>query len=501
MSAVRPFRRRIFLNTGATFLGNGWAMVVSLVTLPLLLKGLGPTAFGLWALLQTFSAINGWFSLVHAGLGTAATRAVAHSGARDDKAGESAALGTALALFVACGVVAGGLLALVGPPLLPRLFHAGELDAALRAAVLLFAVQVFLDVLAEGVESCLEGLQRVDLSRLVDAVRRTAVGVATASVALSGAGLVGVAAASLAASTTGPVAAFLLLLLLRHRFRTSPQMARSLLITASSVAALRPLGVLERTMDRLIVGIALGPASVTIVEIATQVANGASAILSASAYAVVPTSSWLQGRNDRHRLRELLDRGTRYSMLVTLPVVVGVAIVITPALHLWVGSRYSDAALPAVLALVTIAQVAPLQVGSELLLGTGHTWNIFRAASATMVVNLVGSILLVYLIGIPGTFVATLIAGLVLTFLLARSFLAEVGETAGEFLRNVVSRCLRPSLVLGAVAGFIVALRLPDMTTVALVAAVGGVACIAFTLSHSLERAELTELRAVALGQ
>src|SRR3954467_10992070 len=81
---TRPFRRRVLLNTASTGVANIWAMVVALATLPLLLHGLGAQAFGLWVLLQTFSAVTGWLSLVDLGVGTATARAVAERAALDD---------------------------------------------------------------------------------------------------------------------------------------------------------------------------------------------------------------------------------------------------------------------------------------------------------------------------------------------------------------------------------------------------------------------------------
>ncbi|HEX7132741.1 MAG TPA: hypothetical protein VF228_09205, partial [Iamia sp.] len=83
----RPFYRRVLVNTVSTAAANGWAMVVALVTVPVLLGALGATQFGIWALLQTFSATSGWFSLVDLGTGTATTRQVAARHALDDDEG------------------------------------------------------------------------------------------------------------------------------------------------------------------------------------------------------------------------------------------------------------------------------------------------------------------------------------------------------------------------------------------------------------------------------
>ena len=331
----------MLLNTAWSGAANVWAMVLALVTLPLLLRGLGPVAFGTWALVQTFSAITGWFSLVDLGLGTASTKEIAERASLDDEPGVAASIASALTCFGSLGLVCAVALGALGPYVLPGLFNTPSgLRAALQFAVVLFAVQVLADLLTEGVEACLEGLQRVDLSRAIDAFRRTAVAAATAAVALAGGGLRGVAAASLAASGAGLVVGLAVLaprLPPARWLRPSVARARALVHYGKTVALLQPLGVIHRTMDRLIVGVVLGPSAVTLVEIATQVQNGADAVLSASSYSVVPTSSWLRARGDEGSLKELLETGTRYSLLVTFPVIVLAAILAGPMIRLWVG--------------------------------------------------------------------------------------------------------------------------------------------------------------------
>src|SRR5437764_4998319 len=175
-SSGRPFRRRVLLNTVSTGIANLWAMVVALATLPLLLHGLGAQVFGTWVLLQTFSAVTGWFSLVDLGVGTATARAVAERASLDDEHGVRTTAASAMTLFFAFGGVCAVALALAGTRWLPSLFHTSSgLRADLRFAIVLFSVQVLLDLMTEGAEACLEGLQRIDLSRAVDAVRRTLV--------------------------------------------------------------------------------------------------------------------------------------------------------------------------------------------------------------------------------------------------------------------------------------------------------------------------------------
>lgn len=502
--APQPFRRRVLVNTAWTGVANLWAIVLAIVTLPLLLQGLGAAAFGTWALLQTFSAITGWLSLVDLGVGTAATRTIAERAAVDDDQGLGSGIASALACFGTLGVGCAAVLALAGPALLPGLFNTpSALQGDLRFAVLVFAIQIVADLLTEGVESCLEGLQRVDLSRAVDAFRRTAVAAGTSAVALAGGGLRGVAVASFVASVAGFVLAGAVMarrLPAGRLLRPSVVEVRALVAYGRTVALLRPLGVVQRTMDRLIVGAILGPSAVTLVEIATQVQNGADAVLSASSYTVVPTSSWLRARGDEGSLKELLETGTRYSLLVTFPVVALAAILAGPLIRIWIGADYPDAPGLAQVALLYAALTAPMQVGSNLLLGVGRASAILRAAAAAVAVNFAASLLLVHAVGIVGVFIGSLVGTALLIPMLGRSILAEVGVTAGEFLRTAVAPAAAAVAALAGGAAAVVALPLPDWPTVIVGVLVGGAAYVVTASRVALHPGELQRLRRTVLG-
>ena len=329
------------------------------------------------------------------------------------------------------------------------------------------------------------------------------VGVATSVVALSGGGLRGVAAASLAASAAGLVVGTGILAARRPahcQLRPSWPEIRALVVYGRTVAVLRPLGVIHRTMDRLIVGAVLGPAAVTLVEIATQVQNGADAILSASSYSVVPTSSWLRSRGDGRSLQELLESGTRYSLLVTLPVVALGAIVAGPLIRLWVGPGYSAAPGLARVALLYVALTAPVQVGSNLLLGVGRAGAILRAAVAAVIVNLAASLVLVHWVGVVGVFEGSLLGTAILVPLLGRSMLAEVGVTARQFLRTAVVPPTIAVIAAAAAAGVVVVLHLPDWPTVILGGFAGGAAYLLVASRVALRPGELRKLKETVLG-
>ncbi len=496
----RPFRRQVLVNTASSGIANLWAMVVAFISLPLLLRGLGQEAFGTWVLLSTFSATTGWFSLGDLGVVVATTRDVAARSAVDDQDGLRRAITASLQLCTGLGLIGGLALALIGPFVLPWLFRTpADLVGPLRTAIVIFSVQIVFDLMINSLEASLEGLNRVDLSRWVDMFRRTAVIAAASITALVTGDIVIVAAASATATAVAAGLTFVVLWrFVPHFLVRSPRHHHlGLLRYGRSVAVLRPLGVLQRTMDRVIVGAVLGPAAVTYVEIATQLQAGADGILGATSYAVVPASSWLDAREHRTGIAELAERGTRYSMLATVPVIITIALLSPAIVQVWVGPEYADAAGLASVAVIAVALAAPIAVGSQMLLGMGHASTILRAAAVAIVANLGLSILLVHVVGIVGVFQATIVGALLLLPLLGRPFLRTAGLTTREFVRRSVLPIALPAAAQIAVVVGVVALSLEPWPTLILGAGLGLAAFWTAAITASLGSSELADLRRV----
>lgn len=492
-----PTATRLVRNTLAVGAGNGWAMLLALALLPVTLRGLGPAAFGAWVLLQTFSAISGWFSLADLGVGPATTRAIATSVAAGDLHRARSNVVTSLLIFAGLGGIAIVLLPAVGRLALPLAFGIPpELRSAFSTAAGFFGLQIGFDLLTEGVESCLEGFQRVDLSRLADAVRRTLVTLAVGSSAIVTGRLDEVALASLVASAIAAgVSIVLIAALMQWRAaRPSWQNARGLLGYGGRAAIFNGTGVIHRVMDRTIVGVLLGPAAVTLVEIATQIQNGASAVLSASAYAVTPAASFIHAMNHIEMARKLVLRGTKYAMLVTLPVAVGAMVTAGPLVAVWVGDRYRASADLVVLALVYVLLASPLAVGANYLLGAGQVGKLIRFSAISLGVNLVASVCLVILLGIPGVFLGTIIGMTAQFYPLLRYYLAAVDSSLLEFLTEAVQPLVVPVLAVAVVSAVVVLLPLENHAKLAVAVLSAGVSYALTVRIFAVSPAERAEL-------
>lgn len=468
-------------------------MLAGLISVPLLISGLGREAFGLWALVMTFSATNGWLSLLDLGVVIAVTREVASASAVDDERGIREAVSAALWVVTALGILGAAALTIAAITFLPRLFEApGRLAGSFRVALLLMAAQVVVDLTINTVEGALEGLQRVDLSRAVDMFRRLLFVAGTAIGALVGGNLRWVAAGSLAATVLASVVACVVLGRQLPRFivTTSSQHLREMLRAGRLVGVLRPVGVVQRTMDRIIVGIVLGPNAVALVEVATQLQAGADAVLSASSYSVVPSSAWLGARGDSSALTRLAEIGTKYSMLATVPVAVAVGTLAGPFIEAWIGKRYLDAAGLTAMAALAVVIAAPMAVGSQMLLGLNRTSAILRAAVVAVIVNLVASSILVHVVGVVGAIWGTVIAAPVLLALLAPPVLNAAGTDLRRFIRVAVAPVIVPALSQLIAALLLLRIDLAPVPRLIVVGA-GSIAVYLGMAWYSVDHAEL----------
>lgn len=105
-------RSRLGLHTVYNMLGLGAPLLVAVVTIPLLITGLGEARFGLLTLIW---AVASYFGLFDLGLGRALTQQLSAALARGESAAAGRLVGTALAMMMALGVGAGVLMASAAP--------------------------------------------------------------------------------------------------------------------------------------------------------------------------------------------------------------------------------------------------------------------------------------------------------------------------------------------------------------------------------------------------
>jgi O-antigen/teichoic acid export membrane protein len=168
---------------------------------------------------------------------------------------------------------------------------------------------------------------------------------------------------------------------------------------------------------------------------------------------VVPAAANLRALESRVRLRDLLVRGTRYTLAVSLPVTVAAMILAHPLIVAWVGSSYAVFVGPAQLFLTYQLLSCSATIALTILIGLGRIKAVTAYVTLAVAVNLVVSIALASSLHVTGVIIGTLIGYGITVPLYIRLVLQELGMGLDAFLRKAILPILPWAVVFAAVLG------------------------------------------------
>ncbi|HUB79449.1 MAG TPA: oligosaccharide flippase family protein [Bryobacteraceae bacterium] len=364
------------------------------VSYPIYLHRLGYETYGLWLVL---SAVLSFAQLSSFGLSPAVTKLVAEDKARNRPDGLTGYLGTALLTLLFSGSMALILLTAFRRPIAQAF---GIHDRAAATAVLLLpwvGVLCLAFLVADLLGAALSGLGRIDLTNYTQAGSQV-VGAACAILLLRlGYGveslLIGNALAFLALQA---VAAAYLVRMTNLRLVSlltwDVQRFRRLTRLGGGVAGGSLLAMLLSPFNRLVLSRFGGLATIPVYDIAFSGSLRMKSLLESGIRAIMPEISRV-GASGGNRIRARINHINRRAYVVIFvagaPVFVTVALVAAPALHLWLGARYTGV-LPAALRIALLGTFLSLLATPPYftLMGLGiarHIFGSFVVQSSTNV--------------------------------------------------------------------------------------------------------------------
>ena len=230
---------------------------------------------------------------------------------------------------------------------------------------------------------------------------------------------------------------------------------------------MRFVSTVYQQMDKAIVGIALGPRSVGLYEIANKINLSAATIGSVSVSAVVPAAASL--RRHGALLRDMFLRGSCYATAMSLPFAVAAFIFAKPLLLSWIGPSAAPAIGAARLFVAYEALQVVQNVGSTMLYGLGRIRFPLLVNIGATALNLVLSIALVGPLGFSGVIVGTLIANGLVWPVLLRYYLQLFDCDFGMWMRRLVVPNL-PGFVVQVIVSFALYVTIGEDTRSLLVA-------------------------------
>ena len=344
--------------------------LVALIVVPITVRGLGPDAYGLLALV---GALTGYLHLMELGLGSAVVRYLSYYRALNEGRPMLGILRFALTWFGGAGVI-GCVILVAGAE-----WFAGSLldvpaDLLPTAVVVIritgfgFLMGMFTSVGAVIPMTFL----RYDISAWATIVFGTLGSVGPAVLVTLGYGLVALSLFSLATSLLAIVFYTIVTVRLFKPIDLSAGPSwRSIRRKTFRFAGLAALNSIHSTVasqtSRVIVGVASGVAAAAYYQVPWMLANRVNTMLGRAAYVIFPTASGMKARHDEEGISRLYLRTSRLFFSVNGSASMAMCALAYPLLRYWVNADYAtEGSVALVIFTLTQAVNATTMAASQL---------------------------------------------------------------------------------------------------------------------------------------
>jgi O-antigen/teichoic acid export membrane protein len=314
------------------------------VAVPITVRGLGPTEYGLLALT---ASLTGYLGLMEMGLSSAILRSLSYHRALNEGRPMLGVVKFALKWFGLTGLVGGTFLIVAAPWLATsvlKLPH--DLLPTAVVVIRLTGVNFFLAFISITISTIPASFLRYDISATMGVIWGTTASVGPAVIVTLGYGLVAIVGFLIVMSLLGIVVNTIIAIRLFHGVELSAGPAwkeiRRKTLSFAGIVALNSLGNTVSTQtNRLVLGYASGVATVSYYQVSYTLAARVSDLLTAVARVLFPTASAMFARGDLLGVQRLYMRTSRLFFLVNFSGSVGLCVFAYPLLKYWVGDSYA----------------------------------------------------------------------------------------------------------------------------------------------------------------
>lgn len=341
-------------NALANLLAAAIPALVMLVTVPLVVRGLGEAGYGLYSLV---TAIVGYFAVIDINVTAGSVKYIAehHANGDEDRIAETVAFG--LMTYLGIGLAGGAGIFFGAHALVHEVFAVPpRLVADAIATLQLAALGFLLGQLQNYLNSVPQSLMRYDISGRVELVFGTLVPLATVGVLALGLGLFEVILLRVVASALHclVLARAVRRLLPRLRWRWPGASVRAALLGFSGWSFLSRFASLSYAhADKLMIGALVGVTGLAYFTVAATLANRVLGLTFRLSGVFFPAASALAARGELARLDRVYVKATRYVVYLNAAILVLVAVFAHQILGYWMNEHFArqGATILAVMAL------------------------------------------------------------------------------------------------------------------------------------------------------
>jgi O-antigen/teichoic acid export membrane protein len=431
---------RLVKNVFFNWAGVGVALVLGFIQAPIVVLGLGNTWYGIWVLVNQ---LTGYTWLFDIGIREAVVRYVSKHHIRKEFNTINEIVSSAIYLYLLISLTT-MLLILALVILLPYLFKLGsDVSTTARTALFIVGLNIAINWFFNAYVGILIGLQRFDIFQKIGMCLGGVNFILVVIFIKAGFGIVALSLTGLGVSMVSNVLVYWQCKKLLPEFRLLrfggkiPQFKK--LINYGKYVFLNNIGLkVVQGSSVLMIGIFLPVSAITIFAIPSQLINYMGNLVSTAMGVLNPLISELESQRDMVKIRTTLVRGTKFSLLVGLPVGLVYLIMGKSFISLWMGKEYGEGGAQ-VLIILTAATLVALahHVMGNVLLGMSRHKIVAYVHIAEAVVNIIMTVIFIKMWGLVGAALGMAIAhvilnGVVLPVLVCRSLDFPIGQYAKE---------------------------------------------------------------------
>jgi O-antigen/teichoic acid export membrane protein len=408
---MQHIARSIILNV----VGFAWSAILVLAVTPFIVRGLGETSYGVWALVGN---VVGYMAVFNS-LQTAGSKYLAEYLALNNYENIRKLRDTSLIFNLTIGALAGTSILILAEPLATRVFEIPpELQVASVSAFRIAGVAFFLGTVGWWGGSILVGAQRFDRTMIISVVTNTLSMLGSVLTVALGWGLIGVSVANLVGVVLSVI------LYISSVRKLLPDEKWSFAFDWTMLKRILPygffstlhviFGVLMSQLDRTLLGIWIGVTAVTIYSIPLSVASRIHQICAKALEVILPLSSGLDAQSRTEEIRRVFLRAQNLNVVIVMMLSVPLAILSQEILKFWISPSFAlEAAGVFRLLVIAYALLALNVVMAGMVAGFGHP-----EVNTTFVMllgmgNLIGYILLIPRWGVNGAGMASVLGSLI----------------------------------------------------------------------------------------
>jgi O-antigen/teichoic acid export membrane protein len=378
--------------------------LIGIFLVPIMLRGLGAESYGLWIAALSVVGVVGLFDF---GLGLSVTREVAASLNSESRSAAARFVKAARTAFFLVGAAGAILISALGLPL-SRGLHLSAASQRITPTVFVLAGIAFLaDRMLIFTMSVLRGLRRFDMSNLLAIVAALARALGIVALLKLGSGLLAVmvwqVVATGAAAWTGQAAVGGLEAGFRSGLgRLEWKLVRTHLPFGFASQITTIADIMLWQLVPVIVGLVLGSGWIAAYYVAQKFPTSIGPIIWSTAEALFPAVSQHQRDPGIARTREIMEVGTRWTVVLALPLCLALLMLAPELLQAWVHEVRPEAVR--VLRLITAAvfMEGVAAASYQMLWGRGETRPLLIVSSSLAVTSLGLSLVLLPRMGIAG---------------------------------------------------------------------------------------------------